>query len=167
MSFDDNIERIYGLLEEAADLWMETVGDEQFISGISSSSTSKFLWAAEHEFFRAHKEYFPQNHVGIDWYAPPREIRQSIKSIDLPDVIPEDGVGCVYYHFGDDEELLYVGKSRHFLKRQQGHKKECKWWNEIREIKAWITPDHIDLEWLEIQEIKRNRPKYNIRDNRS
>ena len=57
---DPNPERrIIALIKEAADLWVEVVGDEDYRPGETGISAMKFPWIAELVWTRSHQTRFP------------------------------------------------------------------------------------------------------------
>lgn len=76
-------------------------------------------------------------------------------------VLPVDGQPLVYRHFADDD-LLYVGFSEHFTKRQRGHRSSSPWWNWITRISIESHPTAADALRAEARAITDEDPYFNI-----
>lgn len=153
---------ILRLLREAARLWIEKYGHEDYVSG-PTSMLVPFIGAAEKTYFETHKKFFPDRHDGTSFQERSR-LRQSLFTLINREDVPSDGVPVIYYHIGERAEIIYVGQSRHFVERQKDHRRGSRWWNEIESIE-WEEFPSESLDHEEKVLIQQLRPRFNIMHN--
>ena len=141
-------------LRAAATIWMDSHGDEGYIAGASGYSDIRFWAFCERAFMPLHRDRFPKNWQG------PLSVPSAVRDL-FADPPPDDGVPTVYVHWGADGSCLYVGRSRHCLRRQIEHRASRPWWDEVRSIGFDIFPTVRDSVRAEVAAISRLRPKYN------
>jgi len=73
----------------------------------------------------------------------------------------------VYKHLNNEEEIIYIGKSKSLLHRQRQHSKNAEWFDEIDSIEYCVLDSKIEMDIVELYLINTLNPKYNKKDNRS
>jgi len=73
----------------------------------------------------------------------------------------------LYRIFGEDGELLYIGKSINGAARIRDHQREKYWWPQVRTIIIEHFSDNEELLIAEESAIRNEYPLYNIEYNRS
>ena len=72
----------------------------------------------------------------------------------------------VYKHLNENEEIIYVGKSKSLLYRQRQHKDKSDWFDEIDSIEYCTLNSKTEMDLIEIYLINTLSPKYNKKDKR-
>jgi excinuclease UvrABC nuclease subunit len=72
----------------------------------------------------------------------------------------------VYRLYDQNGDLLYVGKSNGFLRRQLHHEKHKEWWGEVTDISLNLYPCRCASEDAERAAIRAEKPRYNNQHNR-
>ena len=73
----------------------------------------------------------------------------------------------VYKHLNDNEEIIYIGKSKSLLHRQRQHSKNSEWFDEIDSIEYCTLNSKIEMDIAELYLINILNPKYNKKDSRN
>ena len=77
---------------------------------------------------------------------------------------PETG-NIIYFHMSGNE-VIYIGYSRNFIRRQREHRIKSPWWDEITSIRfVRVHKYYKDPFILEKLAIKQFKPKYNVKMN--
>jgi len=72
----------------------------------------------------------------------------------------------VYKHLDEDENILYIGKSKSLLYRQRQHKKNAEWFEEVDSIEYCTFSSKSEMDLVEVYLINTLSPKYNKKDKR-
>ena len=72
----------------------------------------------------------------------------------------------VYKHLNNEEEIIYIGKSKSLLHRQRQHSKNSEWFDEIDSIEYCVLDSKIEMDIVELYLINTLNPKYNKKDKR-
>lgn len=72
----------------------------------------------------------------------------------------------VYKHLNENEEIIYVGKSKSLLYRQRQHKDKSDWFDEIDSIEYCTLNSKTEMDLVEVYLINTLNPKYNKKDKR-
>lgn len=72
----------------------------------------------------------------------------------------------VYKHLDEDENILYIGKSKSLLYRQRQHKKNAEWFEEVDSIEYCTFSSKSEMDLVEVYLINTLNPKYNKKDKR-
>jgi hypothetical protein len=78
-------------------------------------------------------------------------------------VIPFAEPHAVYRIFGDDDRLLYVGRSRWPAERIRQHARRAAWWPHARRHEVTWHPDKDTATVAERRAIQAERPAHNVR----
>ena len=73
----------------------------------------------------------------------------------------------VYKHLDNEENIIYIGKSKSLLHRQRQHSKNAEWFDEIDSIEYCVLDSKIEMDIVELYLINTLNPKYNKKDNRN
>ena len=73
----------------------------------------------------------------------------------------------VYKHLDEDENILYIGKSKSLLYRQRQHKKNAEWFDKVDSIEYCTLSSKSEMDLVEIYLINTLNPKYNKKDSRN
>jgi excinuclease UvrABC nuclease subunit len=71
------------------------------------------------------------------------------------------GAFVVYYHRDENRDLLYVGQTTQFSKRQKQHRLGSFWWPLIAVIEWVCVSSERQMMQLEMAEIINQRPRFN------
>jgi excinuclease UvrABC nuclease subunit len=71
------------------------------------------------------------------------------------------GAFIVYYHRDENGDLLYVGQTTQFKKRQKQHRYSAPWWKDIDIIDWVMVSSERQMMQLEMAEIITQRPRFN------
>ena len=72
----------------------------------------------------------------------------------------------VYKHLDNEENIIYIGKSKSLLHRQRQHSKNAEWFDEIDSIEYCALDSKIEMDIMELYLINTLNPKYNKKDKR-
>lgn len=72
----------------------------------------------------------------------------------------------VYKHLDNEENIIYIGKSKSILHRQRQHAKNSEWFDEINSIEYCVLDSKIEMDIVELYLINTLNPKYNKKDKR-
>ncbi len=72
----------------------------------------------------------------------------------------------LYRHFDAQGQLLYVGQTRCGPTRQNAHRKDSAWWGQVVRVEIERLSGQAELDRAEVQAIRLERPRHNIRHNR-
>ena len=72
----------------------------------------------------------------------------------------------VYKHLNNEEQVIYIGKSKSLLHRQRQHSKNSEWFDEIDSIEYCVLDSKIEMDIVELYLINTLNPKYNKKDKR-
>ena len=78
----------------------------------------------------------------------------------------DDTMYTVYKHLNENEEIIYVGKSKSLLYRQRQHKDKSDWFDEIDSIEYCTLNSKTEMDLVEVYLINTLNPKYNKKDKR-
>lgn len=73
----------------------------------------------------------------------------------------------VYKHLNENEEVIYIGKSKSLLYRQRQHKKNAEWFCEVDSIEYCTFSSKSEMDLVEVYLINTLSPKYNKKDKRN
>ena len=73
----------------------------------------------------------------------------------------------IYKHLDNDENIIYIGKSKSLLYRQRQHRESSEWFSEIDSIEYCIFDSKIEMDIAELYYINKYNPKYNGKDKRN
>lgn len=73
----------------------------------------------------------------------------------------------IYKHLNNEEEIIYIGKSKSLLYRQRQHRENSEWFGEIDSIEYCIFDSKIEMDIAELYYINKYNPKYNSKDKRN
>ena len=73
----------------------------------------------------------------------------------------------VYKHLDEDENILYIGKSKSLLYRQRQHKKNAEWFEEVDSIEYCTLSSKSEMDLVEVYLINTLSPKYNKKGSRN
>jgi len=74
---------------------------------------------------------------------------------------PSDGLCIVYYHFAEDDRLLYIGSTERFSKRQWTHRASSLWWEDVALITWDAFFDYGSMLLMERLAISEKTPLWN------
>ena len=72
----------------------------------------------------------------------------------------------VYKHLDNEENIIYIGKSKSLLHRQRQHVKNAEWFDDIDSIEYCVLDSKIEMDIIELYLINTINPKYNKKDKR-
>lgn len=99
--------------------------------------------------------------VNRRWPEPWRGQRRPMATMQIP-IIPDPGQPCVYRHFDNARALLYAGVTSHFIDRQNYHRANAQWWDEVARIDVVLYDNREDAADAERHAIRSEEPLYNI-----
>lgn len=77
-----------------------------------------------------------------------------------PDMKP--GKPCVYWHYDNDDLLLYVGATHNIINRMYAHRKKSHWFDDIARVEVKYKKSMGLAQKVEREEIIKREPYYNV-----
>ena len=147
-----------------AQTWVEiNAGDHELLPGgkvaPKATSANEFVRLAEAAYYEIVADMrweISSNHSN----AP---LEPSVDSVLVN--CPPDGTPSLYAHYSASGDLLYIGKTHHPRKRQNGHRNTAHWWKQVSRIHFWEYQNELMLGRAESEAIRVNSPLYNIHGN--
>jgi hypothetical protein len=68
---------------------------------------------------------------------------------------------CVYFAWGEGDELLYVGSSVNMPQRVRSHMSQTRWWSEVRRLTFTHHATEFEIRRAEFEAISERPGKYN------
>jgi hypothetical protein len=99
----------------------------------------------------------------IDWYENViAELKLGQERPRRPQPPARTETWHIYRHFDEDGRLLYVGKTGDWLGRNDNHRRNAPWYDEVVNITVTRFPMSEDMTRAEAEAIAKEKPLYNL-----